>query len=209
MGPQDLAALLSAIALPTTVLVAVLLFRTPLRNLLEQLANSAKLSMVKIRFWGVELELPVEQATAVLNEIQEEIIDTLKRLSAPEVALFEKIADNKGLTVDELSEGVFKRNESPEHDQLRHLREWRLIEQDRAGRKPGGIGKVIIVRTSPSLAFWYYHYIAKAETKKTRGQFPRIPLPRTPVNKGIKKGRSRSSNPSQSMCHPGRSASVR
>jgi hypothetical protein len=138
MGPQDLAALLSAIAWPTTVLVAGLLFRTPLYKFLEQLANSAKLSMVKIRFWGVELELPVEQATAVLNKIQEEIIDTLGRLSAPEVALFEKIADNKGLTVDELSEGVFKRDVSPEHDQLRHLREWRLIEQDRAGGKPGG-----------------------------------------------------------------------
>ena len=135
MGPQDLAALLSAIAWPATVLVAVLLFRTPLHNLLEQLAKSTKLSMVKIRLWGVELELPVEQASAVLNEMQKEIIDTLGRLSDPEVALFEKIANNRGrVTVNELSGGSFERGVSPEHDQLRHLRDWRLIEQ----RTPGG-----------------------------------------------------------------------
>jgi len=92
--------------------------------------------MVKIRLGSIELELPVEQASAVLNEMQKEITKALGLLCEKELALFEKIAKNEGrVTVDELSEGDFERNVSPEHDQLRHLRDWRLIEQLRT---PGG-----------------------------------------------------------------------
>jgi hypothetical protein len=128
---QEVASILSAMALPITVVGTVLLLLTPLRTLLRSL----KISALKLKLWGIEAELTVEQAQGVLNDISETVVATINTLSPAERDLFLNISTSDGdSTVKDLLPDFKRGEENKEHQKLRKLREIGLIRPKEGGR---------------------------------------------------------------------------
>ena len=139
---QDIAAILSAVAWPIIVLGVVLLFHTPLRAILNRLADSMRMQKITLGAFRVTTEWSVEEAEAVLNEMQEAVLAPIKTLREPEYNLLLKIADVNGERTNQTVNALipnFQRSsnvrKSEEHEVLRNLRYWSLI-------RPSGVGGI-------------------------------------------------------------------
>jgi DNA-binding transcriptional ArsR family regulator len=129
---KDVAAILAAIAWPITALIVAFYFRTPVRSLLNRLADSLKVKSLKFALFGAEVELTPEEAKGALDEMLQEIVEAMNELLPAEVDLFLKIDSAEGrLTVLDLIPD-FKR-ESVQHTQLRKLRDRKLIRPIEGG----------------------------------------------------------------------------
>jgi hypothetical protein len=140
MTPKEFADIASAIAWPLVAVAFVAAFYKPVRAVLERLAATLTIKTVKIKAFGAELELTPEQAKQALNELLQDIADVTNELTPEESALFEKTLHADGrFTVANLCPGFVR--DSKEHQQLRKLRDHKLIrpfEGDRwqAGKHP-------------------------------------------------------------------------
>jgi len=133
LSARNVARILSAVAWPTTVMVALLLFFTPIRSLLNQLANSLKIKVLKFKLFGAEAELSVEEAQGVLDEMLQEIVDAMNEVTEAESKLFKDIAASEGdrTVLDFLPH--FER-ENIHHVKLKTLRDRQLIRPVEGGK---------------------------------------------------------------------------
>jgi hypothetical protein len=113
-------------AWPLILLLIVLYFRTPIRTLLNQLANSLKVKSLRFKLFGQEVELTAQEVEDVLEEMRQESVAAMNELSVDEVALLEGInaADGRSTVLDLIPS--FRRD-SEEHRKLRKLRDRKLI----------------------------------------------------------------------------------
>jgi len=135
VNAQEVAAILSAVAWPIAVMGTVLLMLTPLRSLLNQLSRSLKLRAFKLKLWGLEAELTVEQAQSVLDRMSQMVVDAINELCPEERDLFEEIAtSDENRTVKDLLPDFKRGDENKEHQKLRKLRDIMLIRPKGGGR---------------------------------------------------------------------------
>ncbi|WCM48525.1 hypothetical protein OH720_15945 [Pseudomonas sp. WJP1] len=122
----DFANIVTPLAWPVTSLLIAALFYRPVCAVLERLAETVTFKTIKVKVLGVEAELTPEYARTVLHELLDDITATSNQLTPEEVALFDSILVAAGKkSVAELIPG-FER-ESPEHAQLRNLRDQKLV----------------------------------------------------------------------------------
>src|SRR5687768_13541163 len=69
VNARDVAAILGAVAWPIVVMATVLLLLKPIRTLMDQLANSLKIKVLKFKVFEAEAELTVEEAKGVLEGV--------------------------------------------------------------------------------------------------------------------------------------------
>jgi hypothetical protein len=120
MTATEFAKIASALAWPLTTFILVVLFYSPLTNLLERLTT------IKLKAFGTEVELTPEEVKTAMNELLQEISDPTNELKANEILLFESVVASDGRkSVSELVPSFARGNEF--HDTLRRLRDRHLI----------------------------------------------------------------------------------
>jgi polyhydroxyalkanoate synthesis regulator phasin len=133
MTAKDFADIASALAWPLTAILFLSIFYKPVRILLERLATTLTIKTVKLKAFGAEVELTPEQAKRALDELLQDIADSTNELSSEESSLFESILHAGGrMTVTDLFR-TFARD-SKEHQQLRKLRDRKLVRPFEGGR---------------------------------------------------------------------------
>jgi hypothetical protein len=126
MSADEFAKIAAALAWPTTALLALSLFHTQMRALLQRLSETLTFKSLKVKALGAETELTAEYARTVLHELLDDITESTNSLSDPEVKLFDAILETEqSQTVDELIPGF--RREDQNHQRLRNLRDQKLI----------------------------------------------------------------------------------
>lgn len=126
MTALEFAKVAEAIAWPTLVLFATILFYPPIARLLDGLASSMRIKSVKVTAFGVEAELSPQEVKAAVDELLQEISDPTNELAEGELGLLDRIAAADGRqTVIEL-DPTFVRG-CDVHNQLRRLRDRHLI----------------------------------------------------------------------------------
>jgi len=132
MTPKEFADIANALAWPIMALAFLSMFYRSIRTLFDNVASSLSLKTVKIKAFGAEVELTPEQAKRALDELLQDIADSTNELTADESALYERIhAANGRTTIAELF-SQFARD-STEHQQLRKLRDRKLIRPFEGG----------------------------------------------------------------------------
>jgi hypothetical protein len=122
----DIAEITKSLAWPDITAGFIVAFHRPIRTLLDRLAATLTIKVVKIKVFGTEIELTPEQAEGALDELLQEIVDSTNTASSDELLLFQRILSSAGSqTVGDIFKG-FKRN-TPAHEQLRKLRSCKLI----------------------------------------------------------------------------------
>ena len=136
MSPKEFAEVASALAWPCVALAALIGFSNPLHALLERLAATLTIKVVKLKAFGAEVELTSEQAKRALDELLQDIADSTNELTAVESSLFERIIRSGG---KESVEAIFPgfQRDSEEHRQLGRLRDRKLIRPFESGRWQG------------------------------------------------------------------------
>jgi hypothetical protein len=113
-----------------------LVFYTQLAALLSKLADSLSIKGLKLKLLGAEIELTPDQADRALNEMMAEVADSMNGLSQSEVQLFERVREARGeRTVRDLMPEFARGSDS--HDELRRLRDRKLIRPSEGGRWEG------------------------------------------------------------------------
>lgn len=132
MTSKEFSDIAGALAWPVTAVISLAVFYKPIRSLLDTLTATMTLKAVKIRAFGVEVDLTPEQAKRALNELLQDIADSTNELAPDEWRLFERVIASAGRdTVADLIPG-FQRY-TPEHQQLRKLRDRMLIRPVETG----------------------------------------------------------------------------
>jgi hypothetical protein len=126
MTATEFAKIASALAWPLTTFILVVLFYSPLTNLLERLTTTLRIKTIKLKAFGTEVELTPEEVKTAMNELLQEISDPTNELKANEILLFESVVASDGRkSVSELVPSFARGNEF--HDTLRRLRDRHLI----------------------------------------------------------------------------------
>jgi hypothetical protein len=127
MTVKDFAELAGALAWPLAALVIALMFKGPIRAVLNRLSATLTLKAVKLKLFGAEVEVTPEVAERAWEKILQEFTAATNGLSDQDSSLLEKIRDSAGhQTVEQIFPG-FKRG-TPEHRQLQKLRERLLVQ---------------------------------------------------------------------------------
>jgi hypothetical protein len=142
MTYKELAEILSAVAWPATAGAIAYAFHKPVFALLQKLQESLSIKVIKLKLFGAEIELTPDQADRALNEILQEVGESTNDLSPPDIALLKRIYDAQGtLTVEQVFPGFtrkspdhLERKSSPELEQLRKLREMKLLRPSEGGK---------------------------------------------------------------------------
>jgi hypothetical protein len=133
MEIKDIAAILTSVAWPITLLVVVFYFRGPLRSLVTRVADSLKVKAMKFKIFGIEIELAPEEAKEVIDEMLQEIVEAMNELSSEEIDLFRTVHRAEGrLAVRDLFPNFNRGDEL--HTQLRRLRDRKLVRPIEGGR---------------------------------------------------------------------------
>jgi hypothetical protein len=131
---KDIAALLSAVAWPITVLIVVFSLYGPLKAVLQWIAESMQAKEVKVTSKGIEIVLTRREVEEALNDIVREVLGTKDQLSQEQFDLFQLIARASGRsTVLELIPDFKPDRENPGHERLRKLRGLALVRPDKGG----------------------------------------------------------------------------
>jgi len=139
MTYKELAEILAAIAWPITTIAIVFGFRVHVVSVLRKLEESMSfkgLKGIKLKLLGAEIKLTPDQADRALNEMMQDVVESMNELTATEIKLFERIHEVRGsLALEELISD-FARG-SAEHKQLRSLRALKLIRPSEGGKWEG------------------------------------------------------------------------
>src|ERR1700733_736010 len=91
MKIDDLIKLLSVVMWPVITIGIVAAFYTQLAALLRKLADSLSIKKIKVKLLGAEVMVPPDQADRALNEMMEEVAESMNGLSRSEIELFERV----------------------------------------------------------------------------------------------------------------------
>jgi hypothetical protein len=138
MSADDFSKIATPLVWPITALLALWLFYRPIRNLLKRLSETLTFKSLKVKALGSEAELTAEYARTVLHELLDDITESTNNLSLDEIKLFDQILEKDGaITIGELIPGFSRNDLAGYHDQLRHLRDQKLIiPRERGPWKP-------------------------------------------------------------------------
>jgi hypothetical protein len=137
MTPKEFADIAAALAWPLIAVLFLVAFFKPVWALLDRLASTLTVKVVKLKAFGAEVELTPEQAKRALDELLQEIADSTNELTPDEATLFARIIQAEGRTiVADLFSGFARDSEA--HRQLRRLRDRKLIRPFEGGNwQPG------------------------------------------------------------------------
>jgi hypothetical protein len=128
MSLDEFIKLAAALVWPITVLVALSVFYSPVRALLQRLAETLTFKSLKVKALGLETELTAEYARTVLHELLDDITESTNNLSADEIKLFDQILEARGVrTIGDLIPGFSRDDKAGYHARLRNLRDQKLI----------------------------------------------------------------------------------
>jgi hypothetical protein len=142
MKIDDLVKLLSVVAWPVITIGIVSVFYTQLAALLSKLADSLSIKGITVKLLGAEIEVTPDQADRALNEMMEEVAESMNGLSQSEIELFERVREARGeRTIHDLIPEFTR--ESDSHNELRRLRDRKLIRPSEGGKWEGGKRPVV------------------------------------------------------------------
>ncbi len=167
MTVDDFQKIATPLAWPFIALLAILLFYEPAHALLQRLSETLTFKSIKVKPFGVEVELTAEYARSVLHELLDDITESTNKLTPEEIKLFDSILQADGAkTVDELIAG-FAREDS-NHERLRRLRDQKLIiPRERGNWKAEK--HPIVTRYGQLVAKLRYGSAAKVQEFKSKG----------------------------------------
>jgi hypothetical protein len=135
MSLDEFSRIATALAWPIIALFAICMFYRPIRALLQRLSETLTFKSLKVKALGTEVELTAEFARTVLHELLDDITESTNNLSAAEIRLFRQILEEDGAkTVGELIPGFSREDKEGNHDQLRNLRDRKLIVPKERGQ---------------------------------------------------------------------------
>jgi hypothetical protein len=142
MKIDDLIKLLSVVAWPVITIGIVSAFYFQLAALLSKLAESLSIKAIKVKLLGAEIEVTPDQADRALNEMMEEVAESLNGLSPSEIGLFDRVRESRGeRTVKDLIPEFTRGSDS--HNELRRLRDRKLIRPSEGGKWEAGKRPVV------------------------------------------------------------------
>lgn len=131
MEPMEFAEIAKALAWPLTFIAFVVVFYKRVRALLERLAATLTLETVKLKVFGLEVQLAAKQAKETFDELLQIIVESTNELPDKDIALFDRIKASAGSQKVGQLFPEFQRDTperpSPEHRQLQNLRDRMLI----------------------------------------------------------------------------------
>jgi hypothetical protein len=134
MTPDQFASIAGAVAWPLTSLLIFGLLFSPLRALVQRLAETLTIKSVKFTGPFGEVELTPEKVQQTLAELLQELEDPANKLESSDRDLFQSILAASGkFTAQDYFSIPFARG-SAEHKQLRNLRDRKLIRPVEGGR---------------------------------------------------------------------------
>jgi hypothetical protein len=135
MSASEFAQLARFLAWPLTTIGVLAAFYRPLCMLLDRLAQTLTVRTVKVKVFGVELELTPEQAKEAVGELLTEITDSTNDLSAEESDLFERILASGGRDrLDQILPNFKRDTLTLELQPLRKLRDRKLVRPFEGGK---------------------------------------------------------------------------
>jgi hypothetical protein len=134
MDAMSIAAILTPLAWPITILVLVFSFRSVLKQLMSRMVDALVIKTLKLKIFLAEIELTPAQAKNTLDQLFKDIEDSTGELSDPEIQLFKAIKDAYGRsTVGHLLPDFVHEESNESLRRLRVLRDRKLIRPFEGG----------------------------------------------------------------------------